>query len=132
MWSDWLVSCACGFQSVCCLMEKGKRLMEASWWERLTEGEIGSCSDGLAMFSKSLIQFFVDGWGCVPSLLFTCGQTMVKAMKIMVTSFKRSHACTATLSAPSPSAGHHQPTPLPETWTLLGKSGSVSWFITPV
>ena len=32
-------------------------------------------------------------------------------MKIMVTPFKRSHVCTATLSAPSPSAGHHQPTP---------------------
>ena len=44
MWSDWLVSCDCGFQSVCPLMKKGKRLMEASWWERLTE-EIGSCSD---------------------------------------------------------------------------------------
>ena len=27
-------------------MEKDKRLMEASWWERLTEGKIGSCSDG--------------------------------------------------------------------------------------
>ena len=33
--------------SLCyCLMEKVKRLMEASWWERLTEGESGSCSDG--------------------------------------------------------------------------------------
>ena len=37
------------------------------------------------------------------------GQTMVEVMKIMVTSFKRSHACAATLSAPSPAAGHHQP-----------------------
>ena len=46
MWSDWLVFCDCGFQSVCPLMEKDKRLMEASWWERLTEGETGSCSDG--------------------------------------------------------------------------------------
>ena len=27
-------------------MEKDKRLMEASWWKRLTEGEPGSCSDG--------------------------------------------------------------------------------------
>ena len=26
--------------------EKDKRFMEASWWERLTEGETGSCSDG--------------------------------------------------------------------------------------
>ena len=30
-------------------------------------------------------------------------------------SLKRSHARTATLSAPNPVAGHHQPTPLPET-----------------
>ena len=33
----------------------------------------------------------------------------------MATSFERSRARTATLSAPSPAAGHHQPTPLPET-----------------
>ena len=39
---------------------------------------------------------------------------MVEVMKIMVTSFKRSQACTATLSAPSPAAGHHRPTPPPE------------------
>ena len=25
----------------------------------------GSCSGGQAMLSKSLIQFSVDGWGCV-------------------------------------------------------------------
>ena len=31
---------------------------------------------GRAIFSKSLIQFSVDGWGCVPSLLFTWGQTI--------------------------------------------------------
>ena len=42
-------------------------------------------------------------------------QTMVEVMKIMVTSFKRSHACTAPLSAPNPEAGHHQPTPMLET-----------------
>ena len=46
MWSDWLVFCGCGFQSIFPLMEKDKRLMEASWWERLTEGETGSCSEG--------------------------------------------------------------------------------------
>jgi len=33
-------------------------------------GETGSFSNGQAMLSKSLIQFSVDGWGCVPSLLF--------------------------------------------------------------
>ena len=37
---------------------------------------------------------------------------MMEIMKIMVTSFRRSHAGTATLSAPSPAAGHCQPTPV--------------------
>ena len=45
MWPVWLVFCDCGFHSVCPLM-KDKRLMEASWWQRLTEGKTGSCSDG--------------------------------------------------------------------------------------
>ena len=45
MWLDWLVFCDCGFQSVRPLMEKDKRLMEASWWQRLTVGETGFCSD---------------------------------------------------------------------------------------
>ena len=40
---------------------------------------------------------------------------MVEVMKMMKTSFRRSHAHTAILSASSPAAGHHQPTPLPET-----------------
>ena len=68
---------------------------------------------GRAMLSKSLIQFSVDGWSCVPSLLFTWGQTMVEVMKIMVTSLKRSHACTATVRALNPAVGHHQS--MPET-----------------
>ena len=34
------------FHSVCPLMEEDKRLMEASWWERLTKGNTGSYSDG--------------------------------------------------------------------------------------
>ena len=178
MWSDGLVFCDYGFQSVCPLMEKDKRLMEASWWERLTLGKLGLILMGWAIISKSLIQFSVDGWGYVSSLLFwkwkwkllscvwlfatprtiqpwnspgqdtgvdnlsllqgilptqgsnpglphcrwilyqlshTWHQTMVEVMKIMVTSFKKSHAHTATLSAPNPAAGHHWPTPLLET-----------------
>ena len=78
------------------------------------------------MLNISLIQFSADGWSYVPSLLFTWGQTMVEVMKIMVTSLKRSHVCTATLSAPNPEAGHRQPTPPPETpghsRTSLGQS----------
>ena len=49
MWSVWLIFCDCGFHAVCLLMDGDKRLMEASWRERLTEVETGSS----------------DGWGCV-------------------------------------------------------------------
>ena len=40
---------------------------------------------------------------------------MVEVMKIMGTSFKRSHAHNATLSAPDPVPGHCRPTPPLET-----------------
>ena len=56
--------------------------------------------------------------------------------EIMVTSFKRSHAHTATLSAPNPAAGHHQPTPLLETpghsGASLGQSLVGSLLLSPV
>ena len=55
------------------------------------------------------------GRAAFPPCCLTRGQTMVEVMKIMVTSFNRSHACTATLSDPNPPAGHHRPTPLLET-----------------
>ena len=58
---------------------------------------------------------------------------MVEVIKIIVTLFKRSHACTATLSAPNPAAGHHRPTPPPETpghsWASLGQSAPFSWVL---
>ena len=60
---------------------------------------------------------------------------MVEVMKIMVTSFKRSHACTATLSAPNPAAGHCQPMPPLETpghsWASLGQSLVGSLLLSP-
>ena len=53
----------------------------------------------------------------------------------MATSFKRSHARTATLSAPNPAAGHHQPTPLSDTprhsWASLGQSLVGSLLLSP-
>ena len=106
-------------------------------------GEIGSCMRGKlgpalmsrAMISKSLIQFSVDRWGCVPSLLFTWGQTMVEVIKIMATSFKGSHAHTATPCALSSAAGHLWPIPLLETpghlWTSLGESLMGSLILSP-
>ena len=69
---------------------------------RVTEGETGSCSDGLmggAIVSKSLIQFSVDGWGCVPSLLFDlrpnyCGGSEDNSDLLQKV------PCTAVLSVP--------------------------------
>ena len=88
-----------------------------------------------AMLSKSLIQFSVNGWSCAPFLLFTWGQTMVEAVKIMATSFKRSDACTATLNDPNPAAGHHRPTSPLETpehsWASLGQPLVGSLLLSP-
>ena len=49
----------------------------------LTDGETGSCSDGWAMLSKSLIQFSVDGQGCVSSLLLDLRPKMVEVMGLL-------------------------------------------------
>ena len=78
-------------------------------------GRLGLVLMGGAMLSKSLIQFSVDGWSCVPSLLFIWGLTMVEVMKIMATSFKRSCAHTATLPARDSAVGRCWPMPPPET-----------------
>ena len=55
------------------------------------------------------------GRAVFPPSYLTWGQTMLEVMKIMATSFKRAHACTAVLNAPNPAAGHHQPMLPPET-----------------
>ena len=67
------------------------------------------------MLSKSLIQFYVEGWGCVHSLLFELRPNYGGSNGGNAASFKRSHVPTSILSAPNPAAGLHQPTPSPET-----------------
>ena len=66
------------------------------------------------------------GGAVYPPCCLTWDQTVMEVMKIMATSFKRSHAGTAAFSALSPASGHHQPTPPPETpghcWASLGQS----------
>ena len=60
---------------------------------------------------------------------------MVEIMKITATSFKRSHAHTAALSAPDPEEGHHQPTPPLDTprhsQASLGQSLAGSLLLSP-
>ena len=70
------------------------------------------------------------GRAVFPPCCLTRGQTMVEVMKIMVSSFKRSHAHTATLSDPNSAAGHRQPMPPPETPGHSQELWSVSYVLT--
>ena len=62
---------------------------------------------------------------------------MVEVMRIMGTSYRRSHARTAAHSAPDPAAGHHRPMPPPETLghsraslgQSLGVTSPFSWVL---
>ena len=65
------------------------------------------------MLSKSLIQFSVDGWVCVPSLLFDLRPNYGGGNEIMAISLKRFHVYTAALSAPP--CSKPRPRPLPQT-----------------
>ena len=98
---------------------------------------------GGATLSKSLIQFSVDGRGCVPSLLFDLRpgggggggyevevEVEVEVVRIMATSFSRSctHCCTQCPRPCSRPPQTHASTG--DSWTLTGKSGSVSCGVT--
>ena len=131
MWSVWLVFCDCGFHSSCPLMDKDKRLTEASWWERPTEGETGSSSDGKRHVHKSLIQFSVDGQSCVPSQLLDLrpnyggGNEDNVGLLQKVPCITCCTQCLQACSRPLPthaSAG--------DFWTVMGMSGSVSCGVT--
>ena len=65
---------------------------------------LGPCSVNLQS------NFLLMGAAVFPPCYLPGGQTLVEVMKIMVTSFRISHAFTATLSASNPAAGHHQST----------------------
>ena len=62
---------------------------------------------------------------------------MLEVMKIMTTTFKMSHAGTATHSAPSLAAGHRQPTLQPpletpgHSWAILDQSLVGSLLLSP-
>ena len=81
---------------------------------------------GRAVLSKSLIQFSVDGWGCVPSLFFDLrpnygggnednGELLQKVLCI-----HRHTQCPRPCRPPSTHSS------IRDSWTHIGKSGSVS------
>ena len=76
-------------------MDKDNRLPDGRDW---LWGNLGLALMGRAMFSKSLIQFSVDEWGCVPPCHLASGRgTMVGVRALMATSFKRTSASTLQL-----------------------------------
>ena len=67
------------------------------------------------MLSKSLIQFSTDGLGCVPSLLFDLRPNYGRSNEDNVDLLQNvqcTHCCTQCSNS---AAGHHRPTPPPET-----------------
>ena len=129
MWSVWLVFCDCDFvlSALWWISIRGlETFVEASWWNWLTVGETGSGPDGWAMLNKSLIQFSVDGWGCVPSLLFDLGPNYGGGNEdsglLQKVPCKHCHT-------PWPQHCSRPPqthTSAGDSWTLTDKSGSVS------
>ena len=126
MWWDWLVFCDCGF------------ILSSLWWIRIKglwkfpDGKDWLRGnwflyDGWARFSKSLIQFSVDGWGCVPSLLFNLRPSYGGGNEdsgVLLQNIPCRHCYTQW---PQPCI--RPPLTYASTrdfWTLMGKSGSVS------
>ena len=105
-------------------MDKDKRLMEVSLWERLTEGETGSCSDGPCSVNL-WSNFLLLGETVFPPCCLTWGQSMVEVMKTMGL-LQQVLCTTATLRAPDPAPGYHWYTPMLDTsghsWASLGPS----------
>ena len=61
MWSDWLVFCDCGFQSVCPLMEKDRGLWKFPDGRDWLRGKLSLVLMGGTILSNSLNQFSIDG-----------------------------------------------------------------------
>ena len=114
MWSDWLVFCGCGFQSVCPLMEKDRCLWKLPDGRDWLKGE-GLVLMGGAMLSKSLIQFSTDGWISLPSLLFDMRPNYGGSNEDNGVLLQKVPCVHCYTQCPQPAADHCWPTPLPET-----------------
>ena len=86
---------------------------------------------GRAMLSKSLIQFSVDGSGCVPSFLFDLRPNYGRGNEDngdLLQKVPCMHCCTQCPQTCSRPLLTH--TFARDSWTLMGKSGSVSCGVT--
>ena len=110
---------------------KGKRLMEDSWWENWLRDKLGLVLMSGAMLSKSSIQFSVEGWGCVPSLLFDLRSNYGGGNEDNVDLLQKVPCmlcytqCSQPCSRPPPT-----PSSTRDSYPLTGKSGTVSYGVT--
>ena len=77
---------------------------------------------GRAMFSKSLIKFSVDGWGCIPTLLFDLRPNYGGGDEDNGDLPQKVHVRTAALSAPALQQATTDPC---LCWRLLDTHGQV-------
>ena len=78
-------------------------------------GKLGLVLMGGAMLNKSLIQFSVDEWSCVPSLLFTLGPNYGGGNEDNGDLLQKAPCMCCYTQCPNPAAGHHRPTSPLET-----------------
>ena len=89
-------------------------------------GKLGLVLMGRAMLSKSLILFSIDGWGCVPSLLFDLRPNYggcTEGNGYLLQKGPCTHCgtqCPLPCSRPPPTRASAR-----DAWTLTEKSGSV-------
>ena len=134
MWSDWLVLVIVVF------------ILSALWWIRIrglwklpdgrvSRGKLGLVLMGRAMLSKSLIQFSVDGWGFVPSLLFDLRPNYGGGNEDNGDLCQKVPCTHCYISALNPAADHCWPTSLQETpghsQASLGQSLEGSLLLSP-
>ena len=90
---------------------------------------------GRAMLSKSLIQFSVDGWSCVPSLLFDLRPSYGGGNEDNGDLLQMVPCMHCHTQCPDPAAGPRWPTPPLESpgnsWASLGQSPVGSLLISP-
>ena len=87
---------------------------------------------GRVMFSKSLIQFSVDGWGCVPSLLLDLRPNYGVGDKdngdlLQKVPYMHCHCTQCPQPCSRPPLTHASTR---DSWTFTGMSGSVSCGVT--
>ena len=82
---------------------------------------------GRAMFSKSLIEFSIDGWGCVPSLLLDLRPNYGGGNEENGDHLPKVPCTHCPLQCPQPCGRPPQThASARDSWTLTGMSGSVS------